>query len=70
MKLWSNPGEVVLTPFAGIGSELYVAVKHGRRAIGCELKPSYWATAVSNMQALEAGLSKPSLFSMDGGIDG
>lgn len=70
VKLWSNPGETILTPFAGIGSELYVAVKHGRKAIGCELKPSYWATAVSNMQALEADLSKPSLFNVAGEIDG
>jgi hypothetical protein len=40
VRLWSNHGETVLTPFLGIGSEAYVAVKRGRKAIGCELKPS------------------------------
>lgn len=59
--LWSNPGETVLTPFGGIGSELYVAVKHGRKAIGCELKPSYWRTAVDNLTALEAAMAEPTL---------
>jgi DNA modification methylase len=39
--LWSNPGEVVLTPFMGVGSEVYGAVLNGRKAIGAELKPSY-----------------------------
>lgn len=62
VRLWSNPGETVLTPFGGIGSELYVAVKRGRRAIGCELKPSYWRTAVDNLTRLEDDMSVPSLF--------
>lgn len=48
--LWSNPGEVVLTPFAGVGSEVYGAVLNGRRAIGIELKPSYYRQAVKNME--------------------
>lgn len=61
IRLWSNPGELVLTPFAGIGSELYQAVKRGRRAVGIELKPSYWATAVDNLTRLEAELSMPTL---------
>lgn len=52
VRLWSNPGELVCSPFAGIGSEGYVAVKHGRRFVGCELKPSYWRTAVENLEAL------------------
>lgn len=47
--LWSNPGEVVLTPFMGVGSECYGAVINGRRAIGIELKPSYYRQAVKNM---------------------
>ena len=62
VRLWSNPGEVVLTPFAGIGSELYQSVKLGRRAVGIELKPSYWRTAVDNLTELEAELTAPSLF--------
>ena len=47
--LWSNPGEVVLTPFMGVGSEVYGAVINGRKAIGVELKPSYYRQAVKNM---------------------
>lgn len=62
IRLWSNPGELILTPFAGIGSELYVARKLGRRAVGCELKPSYWRSAVDNLRRLDAELAVPSLF--------
>jgi DNA modification methylase len=65
IRLWSNPGELVLTPFAGIGSELYVAVTLGRKAFGCELKPSYWRTAVDNLTRLEAEMALPSLFDME-----
>lgn len=53
VKLWSNPGELVLSPFAGIGSEGYVSVREGRRFVGCELKPSYWQTAVRNLNEAE-----------------
>lgn len=49
--LWSNPGETVLTPFMGVGSEVYGAVLNGRRAIGAELKQSYYRQAVSNVEA-------------------
>jgi len=49
--LWSNPGEVVLTPFMGVGSEVYGAVLNGRKAIGIELKPSYYHQAVLNCHA-------------------
>jgi len=52
IDLWTNPGDVVLTPFAGIGSELYVAVEMGRRAVGVELKSSYYAQAVRNLHAI------------------
>lgn len=48
--LWSNPGETVLTPFMGIGSEVYASVKNGRRGIGIELKPSYFQQAVKNLK--------------------
>ncbi len=54
VRLWSNPGETVLSPFAGIGSEVYVAAKLGRHGIGIELKGSYWQTAVSNLRGLVA----------------
>jgi DNA modification methylase len=53
VTLWSNSGEVVLTPFAGVGSEAYGAVKLGRRGIGIELKPSYYKQAVKNLMTLE-----------------
>lgn len=54
VRLWSNPGELVCSPFAGIGSEGYVALKHGRMFIGCELKASYWRTAVENLRSSTA----------------
>ncbi len=50
VRLWSNPGETVFSPFAGIGSEGYVALKHGREFVGIELKPSYWLTAANNLE--------------------
>ena len=54
IELWSNPGDTVLTPFMGIGSEAYMAVKMGRRAVGVELKDSYYRQAVRNVKnALE-----------------
>jgi DNA modification methylase len=46
--LWSNPGETVLTPFAGVGSEVYGAVVNGRRGVGFELKESYYRQSVAN----------------------
>ena len=49
VQLWSNPGETVLTPFAGVGSEVYGAVYNGRRGVGVELKTSYWRQAVKNV---------------------
>lgn len=54
IRLWSNPGETVLTPFAGIGSEVYQAVKLGRRGIGIELKPEYFRVAAKNVRRAEA----------------
>ena len=52
IRLWSNPGETVLSPFAGIGSEGYVAVKHQRRFVGVELKRQYFLSAAKNLQAV------------------
>lgn len=50
VELYSNPGEVVLTPFMGVGSEVYSPVSMGRKAIGIELKDSYFSQAIKNMK--------------------
>jgi DNA modification methylase len=57
IDLWSNPGDVVLTPFMGIGSEVFCAVEMGRYGVGFELKPSYFAQAKKNVA--EASPVKP-----------
>jgi len=65
VELWSNPGDVVLTPFMGVGSEVYGAVSLGRRGIGCELKPSYYRQAVKNLANIQSQAkqeSQPTLF--------
>lgn len=54
VHLWSNPGETVLTPFMGVGSEVYGAVLNGRRGVGVELKPSYYRQALKNLATLES----------------
>jgi DNA modification methylase len=59
IRLWSNPGETVLSPFAGIGSEVYQAVKLGRKGIGIELKPSYYTAAVRNVRRAESAQVLP-----------
>jgi DNA modification methylase len=51
VRLWTNPGDLVLSPFAGIGSEGHVALQEGRRFVGAELKPSYWKQACLNLHA-------------------
>lgn len=53
LQLWSNPGDTVLTPFMGVGSEVYESVRLGRVAIGAELKRSYFVQAVRNLDALD-----------------
>jgi len=63
IRLWSNRGETILSPFAGIGSELYQALKLRRRAIGIELKPSYWSVAVKNAQRAMDVREQGTLFS-------
>lgn len=63
--LWTNPGEVIGTPFMGVGSEVYGAVANGRRGLGCELKPSYYRQAVKNVPealTLADKANEPSLF--------
>ena len=62
VRLWSNPGELVLSPFAGIGSEGYEAVRLGRRFWGCELKESYARVAVKNLSVAETLRTQGSLF--------
>lgn len=54
LHLWSNPGDLVLSPFAGIGSEGFQSIKMRRRFVGCELKPSYWKQACANLAGIEA----------------
>jgi DNA modification methylase len=53
--LWSNPGDVVFSPFGGIGSEGYEALRLGRKFLGCELKPEYWVQACRNLKVAESG---------------
>jgi len=58
--LWSNPGDTVLTTYAGIGSEMYQALQMGRKAIGFELKRSYFEQAVINCKDGDATTAKQS----------
>ena len=54
LTLWSNPGETVLTPFMGVGSEVYGALSLGRKGIGIELKPSYFSQAIKNIESVDS----------------
>jgi DNA modification methylase len=64
LTLWSNPLETVLTPFMGVGSEAYMAVKMNRKAIGTELKETYFRQAKENLkQAKENEIQE--IFNMD-----
>lgn len=62
VELWSEPGDLVLSPFAGIGSEGYEAVRMGRRFVGVELKPSYFNVAIRNLQRAEREAASKGLF--------
>lgn len=53
LALWSNPGETVVTPFMGVGSEVWASVRKGRKAIGFELKASYFTQACRNMETVD-----------------
>lgn len=55
--MWSNPGDVVLSPFMGVGSEGVVSLKNGRRFVGVELKDAYWRQSVQHFEASESQLS-------------
>lgn len=62
IRLWSNPGELILSPFAGIGSEGYEAIRLGRRFEGFELKREYAEVAVKNLRAAEQANAQGTLF--------
>ena len=62
VDMWSNEGDLVLSPFGGIASEGYVAVTTGRRFIGVELKKSYWEKAVMNLETAQTEFAQRSLF--------
>jgi DNA modification methylase len=53
LSLWSNPDDILLTPFMGVGSEVYEAVRTGRKAIGIELKSTYYRQARSNLARVD-----------------
>ncbi len=65
IRLWSNPGELVLSPFAGIGSEGYEAIRLNRRFLGFELKPTYAAVAARNLETAVQAKMQGSLFSKE-----
>ncbi|HVA17562.1 MAG TPA: DNA methyltransferase [Candidatus Dormibacteraeota bacterium] len=66
IRLWSNPGELILSPFAGIGSEGYVALGQGRRFVGIELKQRYAEVAIRNLERALAVSEQTQLFIPDG----
>ncbi len=63
VELWTNPDDVVLTPFMGVGSEVYGAVINGRKGVGVELKEGYFRQAVKNLESAEQPIEKRDLFS-------
>jgi DNA modification methylase len=65
VQLWSNPGDIVFSPFAGIGSEGHGAIQQGRKFIGIELKPEYFSVACRNLAAAENANKQRSLFDME-----
>lgn len=62
VTMWSNPGEVILTPFMGVGSEVFGALINDRRAIGIELKSSYYRQAIVNVNEVQSQCAQESLF--------
>jgi hypothetical protein len=64
VKMWSNPGETIFSPFGGIGSEPYIAVKTGRKGFAIELNPNYFRVALKNLQTAETKYSGRSLFDL------
>lgn len=66
VRLWSNPDDVVFSPFTGIGSEGWAALKAGRKFVGSELKPAYYRQAVKNLLEAEAVSAAPNLLQLAG----
>jgi hypothetical protein len=66
LQLWTNPGDIVLSPFMGIGSEGHKALEMGRRFVGIELKESYYNVAVSNLKSASIRQEQETLFGGDG----
>lgn len=64
LDLWTNPGDIVLSPFSGIGSAGYVALEMGRKFVGAELKASYFRQACENLRTAESSKESKSLLSM------
>lgn len=62
IRLWSNEGELIVSPFAGIGSEGFEAIRLNRRFWGCELKPSYADLAIRNLRTAELKKTQGELF--------
>ena len=64
IELWTNPNDIVFSPFAGIGSEIYQSIKMGRRGIGIELKESYYQQAVKNCIKAETEANQMTLLDL------
>lgn len=66
VRLWSNPGDVVFSPFAGVGSEGVVSLRWRRKFLGCELKPEYFKVAAENLRLAEQSALSSDLFTLAG----
>jgi DNA modification methylase len=64
IRLYSNEGDVIFTPFMGIGSEVYQAIKMKRKGIGIELKSAYYQAAVQNIRNAENEMNQVTLFDL------
>ena len=62
IETYSNPGELILDPFAGLGTVPFVALQRGRQGYGIELSPSYWMDSVSYCRSEEQKVLSPTLF--------
>lgn len=69
VKVWSAPGDLIYSPFVGIGSEGYIALKEGRKFSGGELKESYWRSAIRNLDSAVSERDRTTLFDLDAAAD-